>query len=416
MRLKKLGLGFLIYFVLLTVLYHYKIKHYFYWNRIADLQDAYFDFSVSRLLLASLLFFLNLYFLLQLNKQRLVFIVLGIFFLLLTIPSLIAFTSANMYPAKLLGYHQLFFYSLWFFCKIKIDFSRIPVLNKKQAMHLFFLIISLGILPYLIVYGPHINFKNLVLVDVYGTRNSMAELTNPYFGYTYSIYSKILIPLFIVFAMELRNKVYVILGVVYLTLFYLFGAHKTVYVALIVVFIFYRLSYVSAVRKLVTLSNVLLIIALILAVIGFDYLWILTFRRVHFIPALLDITYLDFFTEQPLYWSESFLGSFIKYPFEVNHAYVIGEYYFNNSSMAANNGLISDGFMNFGTYGVLLNIFLVAAYFLILNSLKIPAKYFGLFILIIFSFLSSATLTVFLTHGALALLFISIFVLHEKKD
>lgn len=405
-----------VYFVLLTLLYQFKIKDYFYWTRIALLEDSYFDFSVTRYLLAIILFLINIYFLLKLNKQKLVFIVLSIIFLLLTIPSLITFSSENMYPARLVVYHQTLFFAVYFFSKLKLSFQGVPVLNKKQALYFLFVLISIGIIPYIFVYGPYINLKNLLLQEVYITRNNMSGLTNPYFGYTYSVYTKILIPIMIVFALELRNRFLVFIGVIYLVLFYLFGAHKTVYVALIVVFIFYKLSYLTAIRKVLTLSNMLIILSGLLAVFGWDYLWILSFRRVHFLPALLDICYVDFFKERPILWSESLPSMFFEYPYDIPHAKVIGEHYFNNPNMAANNGIISDGFMNFGTYGVIINIVLVATYFMVLNSLKIPSRYFGLFILIIFSFLSSSTLTVFLTHGAIALLFIAIFLLNEKSS
>ena len=84
--------------------------------------------------------------------------------------------------------------------------------------------------------------------------------------------------------------------------------------------------------------------------------------------------------------------------------------------MSANNGLISDGYMNFGTLGVIFNILLIAFYFMVLNSLKIPARYFGLFVLTIFSFISSSLSTVLLTHGGLALLMVSIFILNNKRN
>jgi len=413
----KIGLHhyFISYFFLMLALYHYKVKHYFYWNYIAELKDADFAFSLERLFWAILILLINLFFLSKIRRTKFIFIVLSIFFTLLTIPSLIAFTSKNMYSWQLLGFHQLLFFFLYFFSKIRLNFSNFPVLNKKHSLYILLLITVLGAIPYLFVYGPHINLKNLFLIDVYETRSSMNGLSNAYFGYTYSVFTKIVIPLTIVFSFELKNKLTAIFGVLLLLLFYLFGAHKTVLAALIIVFIFYKLSYYGAVKKLITLSNFLIVIVIICALIGYDYPWILTFRRVHFLPTLLDIAYLDFFKDQPLNWSESVLKSFFEYPFDMNHANVIGENYFNRETMAANNGAVSDGYMNFGTVGVVINSFLIAVYFMILNSLKIPARYFGLFVVIIFSFLSSSTLTVFLTHGALALLLISIFLLNEKN-
>ncbi|MEH6745908.1 MAG: hypothetical protein V7670_03640 [Maribacter arcticus] len=406
---------FIIYFYMLMALYHYKIKTYFYWDYIAFLKETSFDFSISRFLVATLLFFLNLYCLFQIKKTNLAFIIVSLFFALVTIPSLISYTSANLYSHKLMSYHQLFFYALFIFSKIKINF-RFPVIDKKQSLHLLVLITTLGIVPYLIIYGPYINLKNLLLVDVYKTRSLMSSLSNPYFGYTYSIFTKIIIPLIIVFSIELKNKIYLFVGIFYLVLFYLFGAHKTVYAGLVLVLIFYKFSYEDSVKYIVRYSNVLIFLCFILALINIDYGWILTFRRIHFIPALLDICYLDFFEGKPLYWSDSILKGLIDYPYDLKHVNLIGKTYFNRAEMGANNGLVSEGYMNLGTWGVLINILLVSVYFSVLNSLKIPSKYFGLFFLVIFSFISSSVFTVFLTHGAIALLLVAVFLLNEKTD
>ena len=218
----------------------------------------------------------------------------------------------------------------------------------------------------------------------------------------------------IVFGLELKKKLWVFVGVLYLVLFYLFGAHKSVYAGLLVVFIFYRFNYAQSVKYIVKYSSLALVAFILLAWANLDYPWILTFRRIHFIPTLLDICYVDFFDGQPLYWSESVLKKFVSYPYDVRVTKIIGDVYFNRPDMSANNGLVSDGFMNFGSLGVLINIFLVASYFMLLNSLKIPAKYFGLFFLVILSFISSSLFTVLLTHGAFVLLLIAVFLLNDK--
>ncbi len=407
---------FIVYYFLLLGLYHYKIITYFYWNNIAFLKEGSFDLSTDRLLLSVLIFFLNLFCISRIKKTKFAYIVVSIFFILLTVPSLIAFTSKEMYPEQLLLYHQFFFFALFLFSFIKINFSGVPVLNKKQSLYLLLLVTTVGLVPYLIVYGPHINLKNLLLLDVYQTRMKMSGLSNPYFGYSYSLFTKIIIPLIIVFSLELKNKVLALVGVLYLIIFYLFGAHKTVYVGLIVVLVFYRWSYRQTVNKILKYSGLLIVLSVLLAMVSYDYLWILSFRRVHFLPTLLDISYLDFFEGKPLYWSESVLKQFFEYPYDIRHEYLIGELYFNNDAMAANNGLISDGFMNLGSWGVAINVFIVAGYFMILNSLKIPPKYFGLYFLVIFSFLSSSLSIVLMTHGALVLLLISIFLLNQKRD
>src|SRR5690606_31688255 len=183
--------------------------------------------------------------------------------------------------------------ALYGLCKIKISFDKIPSLNKKQSLYLFIFIVTLGVIPYLIQYGPYINLKNLLLLEVYETRAKMSSISNSYIGYSYSIYTKIIIPLIIVFSLELKSKITLLYGILLLMLFYLFGAHKTVYIGLIVVLVFYKLSYYFAIKKIVLLFNITLVTAFVMIMLfNYDYLWILTIRRVQFIPTLLDVCYL----------------------------------------------------------------------------------------------------------------------------
>ncbi|WP_299186421.1 hypothetical protein [uncultured Aquimarina sp.] len=243
----------------------------------------------------------------------------------------------------------------------------------------------------------------------------MSRLSNPYFGYTYSPFTKIIIPLFIIFSLEAKNYLFTFFGVLFLLLFYLFGAHKTVYLGIVIVFIFYKLSYSNLSVKVLKYSNILIVVSTILALFLVDDLWILIFRRLHFVPTLLDICYLDFFENNYLYWSESIFKSFVKYPYDMNHANVIGEYYFKKSDMGANNGLISDGYMNMGSIGVFVNVILVSIYFMIINNLNVPSRYFGLFFLTLISFISSSMFTVLFTHGGIILLLTVIFFMNEKE-
>ena len=69
-------------------------------------------------------------------------------------------------------------------------------------------------------------------------------------------------------------------------------------------------------------------------------------RRGFFVPSLLDSFYFDFFDGNPLYWSTSIFENFIDYPYDKSIPYLIGEQYFNNAEMGANNGIVSDGFSN----------------------------------------------------------------------
>ena len=414
----RLSLHFYVsmYFFVLLFLYHFKIKTYYYWRYIAEyLRNTYFDLSIQRLLVAVIIFYLNLYYLKKVDARKFSFAIIYLFFLLTTVPSLIAFTSKNVYPFQLLFYHQLFFWMLLFFSKVKINLGKIPSFSKKQGLIILVFTVILGTLPFIIILSPYINLKNLLLVDIYETRALMASKSNSYFAYMYSPFTKIVIPLFVVFALERKKWGLAVLGILYLIVFFLFGGHKTVYLGLLMLVIFYRYSYYQIIRNLLKLFIFLMLLAIVLALFSSDTLWILTFRRTHFIPALLDICYLDFYKDNYLYYAETLPDSILKSPYEANHVNIIGKYYFNSPEMSANNGLVSDGYINFGFAGVLLHSVIISFYFMILNNLNIKAKYFGLYILVVFSFISSSLTTVLLTHGAFLLLVISILFLNEKN-
>jgi hypothetical protein len=142
----------------------------------------------------------------------------------------------------------------------------------------------------------------------------------------------------------------------------------------------------------------------------------MTFRRALLLSALLDYCYFDFFDENYIYWSNSFMSRFIEYPYDISPDFIIGRDYFDRPKMNANVGIISDGFKNAGYIGALLNIFIVASIFSFLNSLKISPKFFGLFILFLFSLLNSSLTTILLTHGGFLMIIVAMFVLRNTEN
>jgi hypothetical protein len=138
--------------------------------------------------------------------------------------------------------------------------------------------------------------------------------------------------------------------------------------------------------------------------------------RMLFLPAQLNYLYIDFFNEIHLYYSQShFFRSLFTYPYDVPVGYVISSAYFHASQMNANNGFISDGFMNLGFLGILLHIVVVVAVFQYFSSVPISAKYFGIFVVIVFLLLSSPLLSMFTTSG-LALVMIFAWLSNRRHD
>jgi hypothetical protein len=79
----------------------------------------------------------------------------------------------------------------------------------------------------------------------------------------------------------------------------------------------------------------------------------ISFHRLAFVPAHLHwITYDFFQTHDLLYLTQSALRFFFESPYRENVQFLLGEYFIGDITARANNGLFSDGFMNFGAASV----------------------------------------------------------------
>ncbi|WP_143152216.1 hypothetical protein [Flagellimonas taeanensis] len=179
---------------------------------------------------------------------------------------------------------------------------------------------------------------------------------------------------------------------------------------------FYKYDYLRKTFYFIKVITLFLVVALLCALIfEFNILWELSFRRVLMLSALLDYCYFDFFHDNYIYWSNSFMSRFISYPYEISPDFLIGRDYFNRPLMNANVGIISDGYKNAGYWGIGINIAVVAIIISFFNSLRISPKFFGLFLLFLFSLLNSSLTTILLTHGGFLMVLIAAFLLKDTE-
>jgi hypothetical protein len=242
------------------------------------------------------------------------------------------------------------------------------------------------------------------LKDIDTTRKIFNAGSSSFMGYLFPWLVQATLPLVLVFFL-IRKKYWP--GIVtFLIMLYLYtiSGEKIVYVTCFMVLFFFAVgkSYVGKVKYFVAA----LILGLLVLPIG-DYFLnerpILqgTFvMRMLFLPAELNYLYFDFFNGHPLYFSaSSFFNLFFTYPFKEPVGFVISEAYFHTSAMNSNNGIISDGYMNLGYWGVGINIVLVSGIFFFFNALDLDARYLGIFFSLVFVFLSAPMLSIFMTSG-----------------
>lgn len=325
----------------------------------------------------------------------------------LLFPAAIMFVHSNT-DFHILIAHLLFFVTTFCFLKyVKFTFKVRSVKSSQKLPFLFFLLIVL-IIPFFVTYKFNISLNTFLLEDVYETRSLSKELSNPYLGYVYSWLARIIIPVALIFSIIYRSKTKLTISLLLLAYLFLVSAHKSILFGSIVIIIFYYIP-----KKNILLSISLGVSTLLLSgeFLGYFYdgyfLSGLISRRVFFIPALLDTYYFEFFNSKPLYWSGSFLKSLFDYPYNLKPPYLIGSEYFGKANMSANNGIISDGYANFGWMGITINILLISFIFSFFNSLKINYRFYGIFIAFFFSIVSSYLPTVLLTHGGILLMIVA---------
>lgn len=346
-----------------------------------------------------------------------IYSILIIILILFTIPSLILFCFGGANYLIFLS-HLTFFFTVYTFSIVSKKRVLTNRFSGEKGMKLLLIIAFILFIPFLITYAPHININNFLLLDIHESRMLEREISNTYTSYFYSPLTKIVIPILMIYGIYHKNQICILASGVMLLFLFLVGGHKTVlFTFFIIISLGTRPSFFSQVVSFLQILVIVIVLTMVYYLITDDLTFVaLLIRRIFFIPALLDINYFSFFEDNHLYWSASILKSFIDYPYDVTPPFLIGIEFFRQPLMSANNGIISDGFMNLNFLGVVINCVIVGIYFSYLNNLKIHHRFFGIFFVLVFSLLSGFLTVVMVTHGGFLLLLVAQFFLKDTSD
>ena len=303
-----------------------------------------------------------------------------------------------------------------FFSFIKFK-TRSFKLREKEGFNLLIIVSLIGLIPFLIVYFPHIQLKNLLLIDIYETRGDVTlGVNNLYTTYTYQWFAKYIIPSLLIFSFLYKRKLVALASILAMIFLFLCGANKAVYFGILMVIIFSYGDHFSKAKYFILFLFLVCSFGL-LAYIIFDYneLLRLSIRRLIFIPSILDILYFEFFDNNYLYWSENILSRWLKSPYNIYHSHLIGIEYFGTERMNANNGIFSDGFLNWGMAGVAINSIILSMSLSFISQLNVHSRFFGLYFLLFVAVISSSMTTVLITHGLIFLLIFSQIFLKDTE-
>ena len=375
-----------------------------------------FEYSVSRLVFSNLMFVLLLLIIRRLSAFD--YFINSMFFIFLSIPSLVFYEFMPNTPIAISLFVILF--HILYYALSKLEFSYQPKIidiSERMKMFVLLIIVILMIIPFVINYGFTINTDAFDSSKIYSVRELGTQKLTLITGYFYGWIVRILIPIGFVIAIKQRKFIFAFLFLLMQVYLYSLLAQKLVFVTLFIMFIMVVRSYYQQITWIL-LSLILLIIMSKFVSIFTSNIMLesIVVRRTFFIPTIITKDYLEFFNDNYIYWSNSVLKMFSGYPYDTSPNILIGSEYFDGVIKSANTGFLGDGYMNFGYFGMLLNTIGVVVVFRLFSMMKISSDYSGVFIIIIYTLVNGYFFTSLLTHGILVLLFVSFFILRNTHQ
>lgn len=265
------------------------------------------------------------------------------------------------------------------------------------------------------------NLNTLLLREIYETRDVFSNLLQGYLTYLYNFEAKTVIPIAMVFFLIRKKVPYIFLFTGILLYLFVISGNKAVYFTTIIAIFFYYFGrdYVSKISNFFMLMIMLFLVIPLLDNFIFNrpLLGGTFVNRFLFIPALLTHWYFDFFEGKPFYFAEThFFNLFVDSPYDKPIGFYLSSIYWPGSTAYANNGIISDGFMNLGYIGVIIFSVAFAILFSFFNSLNIDKGYYGIFFSYIYIMLSAPFFTCIITGGILPFILISFAILNNKGE
>jgi len=372
-----------------------------------------YNYRIDKYIITKLLLIVALYFN-TFNKKSLYF-VSSLFIALMFIPNLIILEFVNNTPFAISFFILLtiIFFSLSNYLTINIKSVNLTIKNKLLVISIIGLLLFL---PFIFIYKFDLNFKVLLFQDIYKVRAIGKAKASALTAYSYNWLVKIIFPVALLLSMKYKNVLLFILILTAQLYLFLAQAQKSVFISIFLLGFYYLPSYYKQIRFLLTTIIITIIsTSLITAFTGNIMIESIFIRRVFFVPAINNNFYFKFFKDKFIYHSHSILKSVFEYPYKLKPPFLMGKIFYNHPESSVNNGFISDGYMNMGFIGILINIIIIVSYFKIISKLNISPIFSGVFIIIVYTLISSYLLTSLLTHGLLLFLLIAFLLLQNTK-
>ena len=411
----------LLFRILLDIsLYFYIGKYYAYQFMDADLDPIKLLESYIALIIIFCL-------LLPKKSKKISVLVLQLFFSSIYLPftSYYAVSNENRY-----WFYMFNFFWLLLLALSHVDFHLSITRIRNSKIIALLLCICACLIAYFTLFLYFGSNLSLSFEKVYDTRAAFTDKGLPTFlsGYFLIWIGKIIIPFLILTAFfdknlfkKRRNSILLFLFSI-LCEIYLYGitGNKVFLFGMVAVI---GLGLIVRIGKFFLNLNLIFSILMMLGILSqivFNNIWILYLigRRTFFIPAQISFIYYDFFSKNPVYLAHSIFKKIVHYQYELPPAHLIGNYFFGNPERSVNTGIIADGYMNFGIFGIILwaiilILLLKLADLIAINRNNLIAA--PLMLISFYNLTNCALLSTILTHG-LFLSFLIVYCLPKKVD
>jgi hypothetical protein len=306
-------------------------------------------------------------------------------------------------------------------------FYRLPLLDlpkiKVSRFFYYALIFGLSALCYAtITYFAGLPTSFPSIFNVYGVREEFKAITGPFvLDYAMDWQANVINTYLMAGGLVYRKPWLFIIGLLGQAFIYGESANKGVFFSGLFCIALYYILKAFKRMSLGVLCGITIFVALcIVADLATQTITMssLFVRREMFIPGLLTSQYFDFFSHNPqVMLGHSVLKGFVNYPYAVEPAYLIGEFYFGHANMSANANLWADGYANFGYLGFLLVSLILGGWLWLVDSSaqghsrKLAVLMVGIPSLVL---ANTALLTAFANHGLLLTLLL-VYLLPEEE-
>ncbi len=395
----------------LNISYHFFVSpHFSYIGLVDNFSSANFIISIFIIIFFSLM--------IKINEDFLSNIFKAFFVVVSLIPALTLFTFKAVGNLFFVQWVSAFFFFILIF-NSKINYKSVNVLPITINKNNLLIITFISFMIYLSTFGFNLNFEyfNILSETLYQGRESLTLKMSSIgiLRYFFSNFQNVFLPLLLAFGLIKKNKIIIILSVLFFIYVFLSTTFKSVLLTPILIigtFIIYQLSKTPL--PILIIKNAYKIV---LALCLFDYFLLFPFlnavlvRRVFFLPALISEKYHIYFQENGFtYFSDLPFFEFLSInPFSQSIPETIGTYFIYNEGYM-NAGFLADSYTKMGIFSVVL--YLVALKLLVSFSdsnkdFKDEFIIFSIIIAPLIALANSSLTTTLFSHGLLLAFFVS---------